>query len=82
MATDTTRNEEEVEEDGYSAESHLIYGKMDDPRWDYSHHLLPPISGSATFRLDSAAARRAGVRRIRALERRSHGRRESADLYL
>lgn len=51
MATDTTKKSEK---DGYSTESHLIYGKMDDPRWDYSHHLLPPISGSATFRLDSA----------------------------
>jgi hypothetical protein len=39
---------------GYSTEAHLIYGQMDDPRWDYSHHLLPPISSSATFRLDSA----------------------------
>lgn len=41
-------------EDGYSAEAHLIYGKMHDLRWDYSHHLLPPISSSATYRLDSA----------------------------
>jgi len=38
----------------YSAEAHLIYGQGDDPRWDYSHHLLPPISSSATYRLDSA----------------------------
>jgi methionine-gamma-lyase len=38
----------------HSAEAHLIYGRMDDPRWDYSHHLLPPMSASATFRLDSA----------------------------
>ncbi|HTX98418.1 MAG TPA: aminotransferase class I/II-fold pyridoxal phosphate-dependent enzyme [Bacteroidota bacterium] len=38
----------------YSAETRLIYGKMDDPRWDYSHHLLPPISSSATYRLDTA----------------------------
>jgi len=44
----------EKKENGYSAEAHLIYGQMDDPRWDYSHHLLPPISASATFRLDSA----------------------------
>jgi methionine-gamma-lyase len=42
------------EANGYSTEAHLIYGKMDDPRWDYSHHLLPPISSSATYRLDSA----------------------------
>ncbi|MGA9120722.1 MAG: aminotransferase class I/II-fold pyridoxal phosphate-dependent enzyme [Bacteroidota bacterium] len=41
-------------ESDYSAETRLIYGKMDDPRWDYSHHLLPPISSSATYRLDSA----------------------------
>ena len=39
---------------GYSTEAHLIYEQMDDPLWDYSHHLLPPISSSATFRLDSA----------------------------
>ncbi|MEK9138050.1 MAG: PLP-dependent aspartate aminotransferase family protein [Bacteroidota bacterium] len=38
----------------YSVETHLIYGESQDPRWDYSHHLLPPISASATFRLDSA----------------------------
>jgi len=51
---DAKNDNEEKKEDGYSAEAHLIYGKMDDPRWDYSHHLLPPISASATFRLDSA----------------------------
>jgi cystathionine beta-lyase/cystathionine gamma-synthase len=43
-----------TKEHGYSVETRLIYGEMDDPRWDYSHHLLPPISSSATFRLDSA----------------------------
>jgi len=42
------------EERPHSVEAHLIYGRMDDPLWDYSHHLLPPISASATFRLDSA----------------------------
>jgi cystathionine beta-lyase/cystathionine gamma-synthase len=46
--------EQKNADDGYSVESHLIYGRMQDPRWDYSHHLLPPISSSATFRLDSA----------------------------
>lgn len=38
----------------YSTEARLIYGESQDPRWDYSHHLLPPISASATFRLDTA----------------------------
>lgn len=41
-------------ENGYSTEAHLIYGESQDPRWDYSHHLLPPMSSSATFRLDTA----------------------------
>ena len=51
---DSKENNEPKKEDGYSAEAHLIYGQMDDPRWDYSHHLIPPISASATYRLDSA----------------------------
>jgi cystathionine beta-lyase/cystathionine gamma-synthase len=42
------------EADGYSAEAHLIYGQMQDPRWDYSHHVVPPMTSSAMFRLDSA----------------------------
>jgi cystathionine beta-lyase/cystathionine gamma-synthase len=40
--------------DGYSQETQLIYGKAQDARWDYSHHLIPPMTASATFRLDSA----------------------------
>ena len=43
-----------TEPDDYSTEAHLIYGQMQDPRWDYSHHLIPPMTTSATFRLDSA----------------------------
>ncbi len=53
MATEPEHEQQEAESK-YSAETRLIYGKMDDPRWDYSHHLLPPISSSATFRLDTA----------------------------
>jgi cystathionine beta-lyase/cystathionine gamma-synthase len=47
--TATAQSEKE-----YSTETRLIYGRMNDPNWDYSHHLLPPISASATYRLDSA----------------------------
>lgn len=46
--------EAEEKENNYSTEAHLIYGRSQDPKWDYSHHLLPPISSSATYRLDSA----------------------------
>src|SRR5512140_1038935 len=49
-----TKTPKMAEDNGYSTEAHLIYGQMQDPRWDYSHHLLPPISSSATYRLDSA----------------------------
>jgi methionine-gamma-lyase len=45
---------EDTPKNKYSTEAHLIYGESQDPRWDYSHHLVPPISSSATFRLDSA----------------------------
>jgi cystathionine beta-lyase/cystathionine gamma-synthase len=51
---DTKKPTREKREDGYSTETHLIYGRAQDPKWDYSHHLLPPISSSATYRLDSA----------------------------
>ncbi len=37
----------------YSAETRLIYGKPFTPKWDYGHHLVPPISSSATYRLDT-----------------------------
>lgn len=46
--------QEGMEPDEYSVEAHLIYGQMQDPRWDYSHHVVPPMTTSATFRLDSA----------------------------
>ncbi len=31
----------------------LIHGPGRSPKWDYDHHVVPPISASATFRLDS-----------------------------
>ncbi len=38
----------------YSKETHLIYGKSHSTKWDYDHHVVPPITASATYRLDSA----------------------------
>jgi cystathionine beta-lyase/cystathionine gamma-synthase len=34
-------------------ETHMIYGKNISKKWDYSHHVLPPISSSVIYRLDS-----------------------------
>jgi methionine-gamma-lyase len=39
---------------GYKIRTQLIHGKARTAKWDYSHHVIPPISSSATFRLSSA----------------------------
>ena len=33
----------------------LIHGIGQSKRWDYDHHVLPPVTSSAAFRLDSSA---------------------------
>jgi methionine-gamma-lyase len=38
---------------GYSMESFLIHGLPNDVYWEYGHHVIPPITASTTFRLDS-----------------------------
>lgn len=38
----------------YAQETKLIWGEAYTPKWDYSHHVIPPISSSSTFRLDSS----------------------------
>lgn len=37
----------------YKIRTRLIHGVSKSPRWDYSHHVIPPMSSSATFRLSS-----------------------------
>jgi cystathionine beta-lyase/cystathionine gamma-synthase len=41
------------DETKYSMETHMIYGKNVSNKWDYSHHVLPPITSSVIYRLDS-----------------------------
>jgi methionine-gamma-lyase len=38
----------------YRMRTHLIHGNYESRRWDYDHHVIPPISSSTTFRLTSA----------------------------
>lgn len=38
----------------YATRTQLIYGKSVSKKWDYNHHVIPPISSSSTFRLDTA----------------------------
>jgi len=44
-----------LNEQKYSIPTRLIYGKSVTKEWDYSHHVIPPITTSSTFRLDSSA---------------------------
>jgi len=46
-------NRDSVDDTKYSMETHMIYGKNVTKKWDYSHHVLPPISSSVIYRLDS-----------------------------
>lgn len=38
----------------YRMRTHLIHGNYESKKWDYAHHVVPPISSSATYRLSSA----------------------------
>jgi cystathionine beta-lyase/cystathionine gamma-synthase len=53
MKTQEEKKKQETPDQKYSMETHLIYGKNVTNKWDYSHHVTPPISSSTTFRLDS-----------------------------
>ena len=44
-----------IDEKKYSIPTRLIYGQSPASSWDYSHHVIPPITRSSTFRLDSAS---------------------------
>ena len=38
----------------YRVRTHLIHGNFDSRRWEYDHHVIPPMSSSTTYRLSSA----------------------------
>lgn len=37
----------------YRMRTHLIHGSFESKKWDYDHHVIPPISHSTAFRLSS-----------------------------
>ncbi|MFO7639287.1 MAG: PLP-dependent transferase [bacterium] len=43
------------DEERYSVESRLIYGRNQSARWDFGRHVIPPISASTNFRFRSVA---------------------------
>jgi methionine-gamma-lyase len=47
------KNRRSVEK--YALASRLIHGYSRDKHWDYGHHVVPPLTASTAYRLDSAA---------------------------
>lgn len=39
--------------DSYRMRTHLIHGSFHSKHWEYDHHIIPPMSASAAYRLDS-----------------------------
>lgn len=39
---------------GYKPTTRLVHGPGHSAKWDFSHHVTPPLSSSTTYRLDSA----------------------------
>jgi len=50
---ETDQSPDGIDESKYSVQTHLIYGKNYSNKWDYSHHVISPLSSSVIFRLDS-----------------------------
>jgi methionine-gamma-lyase len=44
-----------IDEASYSIPTRLIYGESYTSTWDYKFHVVPPVTASSTFRLDSAS---------------------------
>ncbi len=47
-----TRKRHARKED-YRMRTHLIHGNFESKKWDYNHHVIPPVSHSTAFRLTS-----------------------------
>ena len=39
--------------DGYKRTTRIVHGAARSPRWDYTHHVVPPITSSTAYRLES-----------------------------
>src|SRR3990167_4524545 len=38
---------------GYKKTTRIVHGAAKTRRWDYAHHVVPPLTASTTFRLES-----------------------------
>lgn len=62
-----------------STRTRVIHGVGRSRKWDYNHHVVPPMSSSATFRLDSA---RRGALGFVEFAHLSPGERDHAPIYI
>ncbi len=46
-------NKQPSEKNKISKENRMIHGIAHNNKWEYSHHVVPPLSASVTYRLDS-----------------------------
>jgi len=46
----------------YKATTRLVHGPQHSAKWDYTHHVTPPLSSSTTYRLDSSERGARGFR--------------------
>lgn len=54
MSTQKPASAPSIDESLYSTQTRLIYGKSLSSQWDFSHHVIPPLTTSSSFRLGSA----------------------------
>ena len=47
------KKEHRTKKESYRIRTHLVHGNYDSKHWDYDHHVVPPISASAAYRLGS-----------------------------
>jgi cystathionine beta-lyase/cystathionine gamma-synthase len=52
----------------HSMKSLLIHGRFHSPKWDYSHHIVPPLSINAAYRLESVERGGQGFQQFANLE--------------
>lgn len=43
-----------MKKDDYALRTQLIHGRSRSKKWDYNHHVVPPMTASATFRLEGS----------------------------
>ena len=68
-----------MNEPTYRPQTRLIHGQMRSPHWNYADHIVPPISSSTSYRLESSARGAEGFQEFATPEFNRH---TSAPIYI